>query len=376
MIKNILRLTRPKQWIKNFFVFIPMFFGGELFNINSIELVTLTFFAYSFVASSIYCYNDIVDVDADRNHPVKCHRPIASGTLSIRMGYTLMIAMFVLGIGVALLLPPEVMSNVMAVIVFYYVLNLAYCSKLKQYAILDVCIVAFGFVLRILAGGFACELPLSNWIVIMTFLLTLFMSFAKRRDDVLRMNETGEAPRKNTVRYNLTFINQAITITASVTLVCYIMYCVSPEVVERFQTPYLYLTFVFVLIGLLRYIQIAVVDQKSGDPTKIILRDHFSQIIVVAWLLTVLLMIYVISYETTLRIRLRRHADDGGHAVSVHTLRLRHMALHRGVPAAQSAAGADEAEALPQLSRQAAHLRVVLPRHGAENVRRAVPTVR
>ena len=256
MIKNILRLTRPKQWIKNFFVFIPMFFGGELFNINSIELVTLTFFAYSFIASSIYCYNDIVDVDADRNHPVKCHRPIASGTLSIRMGYTLMIAMFVLGIGVALLLPPEVMSNVMAVIVFYYVLNLAYCSKLKQYAILDVCIVAFGF--------------------------------------VLRMNETGEAPRKNTVRYNLTFINQAITITASVTLVCYIMYCVSPEVVERFQTPYLYLTFVFVLIGLLRYIQIAVVDQKSGDPTKIILRDHFSQIIVVAWLLTFLLMIYVL----------------------------------------------------------------------------------
>ena len=114
------------------------------------------------------------------------------------------------------------------------------------------------------------------------------------RDDVLRMNSTGDAPRKNTVRYNLTFINQAITITASVTLVCYIMYCVSPEVVERFQTPYLYLTFVFVLIGLLRYIQIAVVDQKSGDPTKIILRDHFSQIVVVAWLLTFLLMIYVI----------------------------------------------------------------------------------
>ena len=135
MIKNILRLTRPKQWIKNFFVFIPMFFGGELFNLHSIELVTLTFFAYSFVASSIYCYNDIVDVDADRNHPVKCQRPIASGALSIRMGYTLMIVMFVLGIGVALTLPPEVMSNVMAVIVFYYVLNLAYCSKLKQYAV-------------------------------------------------------------------------------------------------------------------------------------------------------------------------------------------------------------------------------------------------
>lgn len=294
MIKSILRLTRPKQWIKNMFVFIPMFFGGELFDLHSVWLAVLTFFAFSLVASSIYCYNDIVDIDADRNHPVKCMRPIASGEVSIRLGYILMTLTFCLGMGVLLLLPPEVMSPVMAVIVFYYVLNLAYCSKLKQFAILDVCIVAFGFVLRILAGGFACELALSNWIVIMTFLLTLFMSFAKRRDDVLRMNSTGEAPRKNTVRYNLTFINQAITITASVTLVCYIMYCVSPEVTERFDTPYLYLTFVFVLLGLLRYIQIAVVDEKSGDPTKIILHDHFSQIIVVAWILSFLLMIYVI----------------------------------------------------------------------------------
>lgn len=294
MIKSILRLTRPKQWIKNMFVFIPMFFGGELFDLHSVWLAVLTFFAFSLVASSIYCYNDIVDVDADRHHPVKCLRPIASGEVSIRLGYILMTLTFCLGIVVLLLLPPEVMSPVMAVIVFYYVLNLAYCSKLKQFAILDVCIVAFGFVLRILAGGFACELALSNWIVIMTFLLTLFMSFAKRRDDVLRMNSTGEAPRKNTVRYNLTFINQAITITASVTLVCYIMYCVSPEVTGRFDTPYLYLTFVFVLLGLLRYIQIAVVDEKSGDPTKIILHDHFSQIIVVAWILSFLLMIYVI----------------------------------------------------------------------------------
>ncbi len=294
MIKNILRLTRPKQWIKNFFVFIPMFFGGELFLLESVWLAVLTFLGFSFVASSIYCYNDIVDVDADRRHPVKCRRPIASGDVSIRMGYILMALTFVLGIATLLLLPVQVKSQVIAVAVFYYVLNLSYCSKLKQYAILDVCIVAFGFVLRILAGGFACELVLSNWIVIMTFLLTLFMSFAKRRDDVLRMNETGEAPRKNTVRYNLTFINQAITITASVTLVCYIMYCVSPEVAGRFNTPYLYLTFVFVLLGLLRYIQIAVVDKESGDPTKIILRDHFSQVVVVAWLLTFLLMIYVL----------------------------------------------------------------------------------
>ena len=294
MIKDILRLIRPKQWIKNMFVFIPMFFAGELFDLHSLCLCAVTFLAYSFMASSIYCYNDIVDADADRRHPVKCHRPVASGAVSVRLAYTLMALMAVLSVAVVLLLPPEVMASVLAVVLFYYLLNLSYCSKLKQYAIVDVCIVAFGFVLRILAGGFACEVTPSNWLVIMTFLLTLFMSFAKRRDDVLRMNETGEPPRKNTVRYNLTFINQAITITASVTLVCYIMYTVSPEVTERFDTPYLYLTFVFVLLGLLRYIQITVVDKKSGDPTKVILHDHFSQMIVVAWVLSFLLMIYVI----------------------------------------------------------------------------------
>ena len=119
------------------------------------------------------------------------------------------------------------------------------------------------------------------------------MSFAKRRDDVLRMEETGKAPRKNTIRYNLTFINQAITITASVTLVCYIMYTVSPEVIAQFHTDYLYLTSIFVLVGLLRYIQISVVDKKSGNPTKVILKDHFTQLVVLAWLIAFVIIIYV-----------------------------------------------------------------------------------
>ena len=288
-----LKLILPQHWIKNFFVLIPMFFGGELFDLESITNGIVVFFAFSFVASSIYCYNDIVDADADRNHPIKCRRPIASGAVSVRHAYWLMAAMFLLSMSTLLLLPPLSMWNVMAVVLFYYVLNLAYCSKLKQYAILDVCIVAFGFVLRIIAGGQAEDVELSNWIVLMTFLLTLFLSFAKRRDDVLRMNETGEAPRHNTSRYNLTFINQAITITASVTLVCYIMYTVSPEVTEHFGSGYLYLTSVFVLLGLLRYIQIAVVDQKSGDPVKVALHDRFSQLIVLAWLVSYLILIYL-----------------------------------------------------------------------------------
>ena len=289
----ILTLIRPKQWLKNIFVFVPMFFGGSLLNSADIMAAAIAFLSFSFVASSVYCFNDIVDLEADRHHPVKCKRAIASGDISVSQAYAIMALMFVLSMLTLLLLPVN-MLKVLVVILAYYLLNLAYCARLKQYAILDVCIIAFGFVLRLLAGGFATEIVLSKWIVMMTFLITLFLSFAKRRDDVLRMNETGEAPRKNTIRYNLTFINQAITITASVTLVCYIMYTVSPEVVIRVHTDYLYLTSIFVLIGLLRYIQIAVVDEKSGDPTKVMLRDRFMQLIVLLWAVSFLVIIYII----------------------------------------------------------------------------------
>ena len=293
-IKNYMKILRPKQWMKNFFVMLPLFFGGELFNGKALLAGAITFLAYSFAASSIYCFNDIHDVDDDRRHPVKCLRPIASGDVSESVAYVLMFICFALSM-LSMFFLPDYALQTGGILLLYWLLNLAYCARLKQYAIIDVCIVALGFVLRLLAGGFATHIPLSKWIVLMTFLITLFMSFAKRRDDVIRMERTGEAPRKNTIRYNLTFINQAITITASVTLVCYIMYTVSPEVIQNFQTDYLYLTTIFVLVGLLRYIQLTVVDQKSGDPTKVLLKDRFTQLVVVAWLLTFLLIIYVLK---------------------------------------------------------------------------------
>lgn len=296
MKSNLLKLIRPHQWLKNVFVMIPMFFGGSLLDPSDIRASVVTFFAFCFIASSVYCFNDIIDVEPDRRHPVKCKRPIASGAISVRSAWALMALMFLLSVGTVCLLDTYThVINVGLVILIYYILNILYCSKLKQYAIVDVCIIAFGFVLRVLAGGFATDIALSKWLVLMTFLLALFLSFAKRRDDVLRMNETGEPPRKNTIRYNLTFINQAITITASVTLVCYIMYTVSPEVVNRFHSDLLYLTSVFVLLGLLRYIQITVVDKRSGDPTKMMLRDRFTQCVVLLWALTFLVLIYVIK---------------------------------------------------------------------------------
>ena len=296
MSSNIIKLIRPWQWLKNVFVFIPMFFGGSLLDPSDIRASVLTFMAYSLIASSVYCFNDINDVEADRRHPVKCRRPLASGALPLASAWVVMALMLVLAAAVVTMLGD--MQRAFrggGVLLFYYVMNLCYCARLKQYAIVDVCVVAFGFVLRVLAGGYATDIVPSKWLVLMTFLLTLFLSFAKRRDDVLRMNETGEPPRKNTIRYNLTFINQAITVSASVTLVCYIMYTVSPEVVDRFGSDMLYLTSVFVLLGLLRYMQITVVDKKSGDPTKMMLHDRFTQLVVLAWALTFLVLIYVVK---------------------------------------------------------------------------------
>lgn len=285
------RLIRPKQWIKNTVVLLPIFFGGALLRVEALYAGFITALSFSFISSSIYCLNDIIDLKDDRRHPVKCQRPLASGAISVVQGFIIMASMVILSMITLFLLPDNQMKTA-GVIFFYWVLNIAYCLFLKQHAIIDVCVIAFGFVLRIISGGLATGIGLSKWIVLMTFLLMLFLSFAKRRDDVLRMNETGHAPRKNTSRYNLTFINQAITITASVTLVCYIMYTMSPEVIANFHTSNLYLTSVFVLLGLLRYIQISVVDKKSGDPTKIILNDRFIQLIVLGFGLTFLIIIY------------------------------------------------------------------------------------
>lgn len=293
MITPILKIIRPKQWAKNLFVFLPMFFGGSLLDTTSLFAALPVFVAFSLAASSVYCFNDIIDVEDDRRHPQKRHRPIASGAIPVTTGYILMGTLLALSaVIIAGALPAGRRLHTGIIIGIYYIMNIAYCARLKQHAIIDVCIIATGFVLRILAGGVATDTGLSKWIVLMTFLLTLFLSLAKRRDDVLRMNRTGEPPRKNTIRYNLTFINQAITVTAAVTLVCYIMYTVSPDAIDCHHTQYLYLTSIFVVIGLLRYLQIAMVDQDSGDPTKVIWHDRFTQLTILLWGLTFLVIIY------------------------------------------------------------------------------------
>ena len=184
------------------------------------------------------------------------------------------------------------MMPVFAIIAFYILLNIAYCIRLKHIAIVDVFIIAVGFVLRVLIGGLATSIALSQWIILMTFLLALFLALAKRRDDVVMYEDTGIMARRNVNRYSVQFMNQAISIIASITMVSYIMYTVSPEVVERFNTSYLYATSIFVLAGILRYLQITIVDVKSGSPTKVLIKDRFIHACIAGWLLAFLIIIY------------------------------------------------------------------------------------
>ena len=172
-------------------------------------------------------------------------------------------------------------------------LNIIYCIKLKQFAIVDVFIIAFGFVLRVVIGGVVAGIFISQWIVLMTFLLALFLAFAKRRDDVILHEAMGVTLRDNTNRYNLNFLNQTLTIIGSITMVCYMMYTVSDEVCARMNTHYLYLTSIFVLAGIIRYLQLTLVDDKSGSPTKILMKDRFIQLCILAWIISFIIIIYV-----------------------------------------------------------------------------------
>ena len=294
MIRNIVLLLRPHQWLKNGFVFLPLFFNGQLFDADALISTFMAFVAFCFAAAGIYCMNDIVDAEADRRHPKKCSRPIASGAISTALGWAL--AAICLAVSfTTILFIGEGWTKVAIVIGIYFVMNIAYCLRLKQIAIVDVFIISIGFVLRIFVGGFATGIFISHWIVLMTFLLALFLALAKRRDDVAIYEQTGVLPRKNVAAYNLDFMNQAIGIVAAITMVCYIMYTVSPDVVARFEGggKYLYLTSIFVLAGIIRYLQITIVNLSSGSPTKVLIHNRFLQICLACWIVSFLIIIYI-----------------------------------------------------------------------------------
>ena len=292
-MNDFILLLRPQQWLKNSFVFLPLFFHGDLLQFPLLFQAVVAFLSYSFAASSIYCFNDIYDVEADRRHPVKCKRPIAASRISVTSAYVIMALMLLLSVSVAYAGLGECRYEAMGVIGVYFLMNIAYCIRLKHYALVDMFVIANGFVLRIVLGGISTGIELSHWIVLMTFLLALFLALAKRRDDVVLYAESGVSPRKNVNRYNLEFMNQSLTVVSAVTLVAYIMYTVSGEVMSQFGSRYVYLTTAFVLAGILRYMQITIVDVKSGSPTKVLVKDHFIQLCIVGWVTSFLILIYL-----------------------------------------------------------------------------------
>ena len=294
-MKPIISILRPHQWVKNCFVLLPLFFNGGFLDVPLLLSAMTMTIAFCFAASGIYCLNDICDVEADRLHPKKCLRPVACGAVSKRSAFVLMTLCMVASISLVCLFPWQVevdITHLLGIILLYLLMNIAYCVRLKQIAIVDVFIIAAGYVLRIIAGAMATGVFLSYWMVLMTFLLALFLAFSKRRDDVVMYEETNIKARNSIARYNLPFMNQVIGILASITMVCYIMYTVSPEVTSRFHSPFLYVTSAFVLAGIIRYLQITIVDMKSGSPTKVLLEDRFVQATVLGWLIAFIILIY------------------------------------------------------------------------------------
>ena len=246
------------------------------------------------ISSAVYCFNDIYDFEVDKIHPKKKMRPIASGKVSKTAGWIIMLVCVTLSFVISLV--GEFVfgeTGVLLILAAYLVMNILYTIFLKQVPILDVFVVAIGFVLRVEAGGLVTNIRVSHWLVLMTFLLALFLAFAKRRDDVVVFDATGVVPRRSVSHYNLPFMNQVISIIASVTMVCYIMYTVSDEVTGRIQSENLYLTSVFVLAGIIRYLQITIVDVSSGSPTRVLLQDRFIQLCIILWAISFAVILYI-----------------------------------------------------------------------------------
>lgn len=287
-MNDYVQLTRPKQYIKNLIIFLPLFFSSLITDGLLLSKVFIAFIAFSLCASAIYIFNDIQDADFDRNHPLKKNRPIASGAVPVKSAYILMSILLFVSFSIMLAL------NVNAAIYMgiYVLLNIAYSLHLKHIAILDVSIIGLGFVIRLMVGAAVSSTKLSMWIVIMIFLLALFVALAKRRDDVLVYMDTGKVIRKVVDGYNLPFIDSAMTILASVTIVSYLLYTTSSEIITRLGTDYLYLSAFFVILGILRYLQITFVEKLSGDPVAIFLHDRFLKITMLGWLLVFISILY------------------------------------------------------------------------------------
>jgi 4-hydroxybenzoate polyprenyltransferase len=292
----ILRAMRPGQWVKNTLVFAGIVFSKRLGDPLAEVLSLGTFALFCLLAGAIYLYNDVRDAEKDRAHPIKRHRPIASGALPapVALAAAFVAAALALAGGVAVVtLSPETSPHLVTVLVAYLVLQVAYSLRLKHVVILDVMAIAAGFVLRMLAGGAALSVYPSVWVILCTTLLALFLGFGKRRHEILEMQDRAGETRAILREYSPTFLDQMISVVTASTVVAYSLYTMDEQVVARLGTRHLNLTIPFVLFAVFRYLYLVHQKETGGNPTRTLLTDVPILVDIALWFVAVNLILYL-----------------------------------------------------------------------------------
>lgn len=282
-----LRLLRPHQWIKSGFVFVGLLFGHAWGDPVLVRQVVLAAAAFSLAASAIYVVNDLADRERDRAHPEKCHRPLASGAVGTGEAFVLMGLCLAAAIVLALASSPSVLLIVLA----YVVLNIAYSRGLKHVVLLDVFIIAAGFMLRILAGTQGVGIAPSQWLLLCGLMVTLFLGFAKRRAELNALDGQGGSHRAVLDDYDPVLLDKLIGISAAAAIISYSLYTVSAETVAMHGTTRLIYTVPFVVYGMFRYLFLLHRRGGGGDPAAAVLRDPHLLVAVGGWFLTLIALL-------------------------------------------------------------------------------------
>jgi 4-hydroxybenzoate polyprenyltransferase len=287
-LRLILTAMRPYQWTKNLFLLAPLLFGMKLGDQSALINAAIGTVAFCLLSSALYLLNDIVDADADRAHPQKRLRPIASGALSTPVVIS---SIFILLIGsFALAFLVGIKFGLLALA--YCVVTLAYCFAFKHAIVLDGMLIATGFVLRVVAGAIAVNVLPTHWLIVCAFLLALFLAFSKRRQELLTLSADAANHRKVLGLYTVGYLDRANNILLAATIVCYALYTVAPETVNRFGTDKLIYGSVFVIYGLLRYLALLQKSENGGNPSKMLLKDMPLLLAIVGWAIYNSLVIY------------------------------------------------------------------------------------
>jgi len=290
-MKRFFKLLRFKQISKNLFVFAPLVFSKRLFDWNSFSAVCIGFLLFCLASSSAYIFNDVKDIESDRQHPKKKFRPLPSGELSVK--YALGLAMLLCSI----CLPGSFLLdlNFGLIIVGYIIINVLYSIVIKHIVILDVMAIAAGFVLRVLAGAAIIKAYPSNWLIICTILLALFLGFSKRRHELVLLTGDSHLHRKVLEHYSPYFLDQMISVVTAATVMSYMLYTVSEETIRFFGTRHLIWTVPFVLYGIFRYLYLVHKMEEGGDPAELMTKDKPLLVNILLWALSAIMIIYVIK---------------------------------------------------------------------------------